>query len=318
MWWVDFLIIGLIILAAARGFMRGFLVELADLVALLLGVLAAAILYRPLAGFIDAHFRIIPPSARLLAFVVIWFAIQLIYFLTLKRQVLRLPERLHRAPVNAYGGLVLNATKAVIWMALGLMLFAALPLSAGQKEWLTGAALPRHLLAAASGWQGQFNQLIGANLDETLNFLSIRTKGEETIQLGFMTTRVKVDARAEQKMLDLVNYERTGRGLEALAMDPRLQDVARAHSRDMFARGYFSHITPEGKSPFDRMEAGGVYFFAAGENIALAPTVDIAHVGLMNSPGHRANILSTDYHKVGIGVIDGGPYGEMFTQDFTN
>ena len=54
------------------------------------------------------------------------------------------------------------------------------------------------------------------------------------------------------------------------------------------------------------------------ENLALAPNVDIAHKGLMNSPGHRANILSPSFGRVGIGVIDGGGYGKMFAQEFAD
>jgi uncharacterized protein YkwD len=94
--------------------------------------------------------------------------------------------------------------------------------------------------------------------------------------------------------------------------------VARAYSADMFARGYFSHLDPDGKSPFDRMRAGDVEFGTAGENLALAPTLKLAHQGLMNSPGHRANILKPEYRTVGIGIVDGGAYGLMVTQDFTD
>ncbi len=84
----------------------------------------------------------------------------------------------------------------------------------------------------------------------------------------------------------------------------------------MFARGYFSHTDPDGKSPFDRIAAAGITYKAAGENLAYAANVDLAHAGLMRSPGHRANILETDFGRVGIGVIDGGIYGRMFTQNF--
>jgi uncharacterized protein YkwD len=86
----------------------------------------------------------------------------------------------------------------------------------------------------------------------------------------------------------------------------------------MLARGYFSHYTPEGLSPFDRMTQAGIAYTSAGENLAFSPNVQLAMQGLMQSPGHRANILSKDYGKVGIGVIDGGIYGEMFVQEFTN
>jgi uncharacterized protein YkwD len=86
----------------------------------------------------------------------------------------------------------------------------------------------------------------------------------------------------------------------------------------MLQRGYFSHITPEGFSPFDRLKAGKVAFGSAGENLALAPTLALAHQGLMNSPPHRANILNPAYRTVGIGVLDAGPYGVMVTQNFTD
>jgi uncharacterized protein YkwD len=86
----------------------------------------------------------------------------------------------------------------------------------------------------------------------------------------------------------------------------------------MFARSYFSHISPEGLEPFDRMHQAKVRFFSAGENLALAQTLPSAHQGLMNSPGHRANILRPAYGRVGIGVLDGGRYGLMVTQNFRN
>ena len=66
------------------------------------------------------------------------------------------------------------------------------------------------------------------------------------------------------------------------------------------------------------MTEANIVFTYAGENLALAPSVDLAMKGLMQSPGHKANILSTNFHRVGVGVIDGGIYGEMFCQEFTD
>ena len=94
--------------------------------------------------------------------------------------------------------------------------------------------------------------------------------------------------------------------------------MGRKHSSDMFARGYFAHYTPEGESPFDRMNAAGVKYVSAGENLALAPTLMLAHNGLMNSPGHRANILRPQFGRVGIGIVDGGVRGLMISQEFKN
>jgi uncharacterized protein YkwD len=61
-----------------------------------------------------------------------------------------------------------------------------------------------------------------------------------------------------------------------------------------------------------------VRFLIAGENLALAPSVPLAHAGLMNSPGHRANILRRQFGRVGIGIMDGGAHGLIVTQKFRN
>ena len=96
-----------------------------------------------------------------------------------------------------------------------------------------------------------------------------------------------------------------------------LVKVARLKAQDMINKGYFSHTSPTYGSPFDMMKKYGVQYRYAGENLAGAPTVQSAHNNLMNSSGHRANILNASYTKVGIGVVSGGPYGKMFVQMFT-
>ncbi|WP_371367233.1 hypothetical protein SRRS_12730 [Sporomusa rhizae] len=120
----------------------------------------------------------------------------------------------------------------------------------------------------------------------------------------------------EQQMVNLVNKERTSIGLNALTVDMRLVKIARMKSLDMINNNYFGHQSPVYGSPFDLMKAQGVTYKTAGENIAGNSSVEAAHTGLMNSPGHRANILNTQYTKIGIGIIKGGPYGYMFTQEF--
>ncbi|MDI6892141.1 MAG: CAP domain-containing protein [Actinomycetota bacterium] len=121
----------------------------------------------------------------------------------------------------------------------------------------------------------------------------------------------------EAKMLVLLNRERTSRGLPALEVDPRLTEVARDHSREMIALDYFSHTSPVHGVLSERLEKAGLRKWeTAGENLAGAPDCEEARSALLQSPEHRANILDPSYTHVGIGVVDGGPYGKMFTQDF--
>ncbi|NPV71523.1 MAG: sporulation protein [Firmicutes bacterium] len=120
----------------------------------------------------------------------------------------------------------------------------------------------------------------------------------------------------EKQMYDLVNKERVAAGLKPLEIDMRLVELARLKSQDMSDKGYFDHLSPTYGSPFDMMKKAGITYRAAGENLAGAPTVEMAHNGLMNSPGHRANILNTMFTHIGIGVAKSSRYGLLFTQMF--
>ncbi|MEL7563570.1 MAG: CAP domain-containing protein [Dehalobacterium sp.] len=120
----------------------------------------------------------------------------------------------------------------------------------------------------------------------------------------------------EQKMVDLVNAERTAAGLPTLTVDMNLVKTARMKSQDMIDKNYFDHNSPTYGSPFDLMKSQGISYRTAGENLAGNQTVEAAHKALMNSSGHRANILNKNFTKIGIGIINGGSYGKMFTQHF--
>ena len=120
----------------------------------------------------------------------------------------------------------------------------------------------------------------------------------------------------EQHMFNLVNQERVRHGLKPLKVDMDVVRVARLKSQDMVDLNYFSHQSPTYGSPFDMMRNAGISYVRAGENLAGSATVERAHTSLMNSPGHRANILNPHYTHVGIGVVDGSRYGKIFTQMF--
>ena len=143
--------------------------------------------------------------------------------------------------------------------------------------------------------------------------------GQTSSQTGALpSSQPAVSLNADEKaMLDLVNSERVKAGLAPLIADAQLVRLARLKAADMIQNNYFSHNSPTYGSPFDMMKAAGVSYRYAGENLAGAPTVEMAHNSLMNSPGHRANILNANFTKIGIGVVSGGPYGKMFVQMFT-
>ena len=128
----------------------------------------------------------------------------------------------------------------------------------------------------------------------------------------------EVNKSFELQVLDLVNEERTARGLSPLTYSEELAKVAASHSADMANRNYFSHNSPEGVTPFNRIKNAGISYKSAGENIAAGQDTPEAVVDAwMNSDGHRANILNKNFTKMGVGCVYGGSYGIYWTQLFT-
>ncbi|MBL0218731.1 MAG: hypothetical protein IPQ07_33255 [Myxococcales bacterium] len=126
---------------------------------------------------------------------------------------------------------------------------------------------------------------------------------------------------AERRLLALVNRDRQAAGLAALIWDDRVAAVARGHSEEMRRTKNVAHISPTTGSAADRVRAAKLKTAVVLENVARAYGVGEAHQGLMNSPGHRANITSRAATHLGIGVVFGDDVSgrrEIFiTQVFT-
>jgi len=123
----------------------------------------------------------------------------------------------------------------------------------------------------------------------------------------------------EQKVVELVNIERQKAGLPALKMDSAISNVARAKSKDMAVNNYFAHQSPTYGSAGDMLRQFGISWRAWGENIAAGQGTPEAVVNAwMNSSGHRANILSSNFSKIGVGYVTSSSGRPYWTQIFTD
>ncbi|MFC4809122.1 CAP domain-containing protein [Paenibacillus sp. GCM10023250] len=126
-----------------------------------------------------------------------------------------------------------------------------------------------------------------------------------------------VDSSIASQILQKVNAERSKAGVQPLSLSAELNKVAQAKSADMRDKGYFDHQSPTYGSPFDMMKSFGVSYSYAGENIAAGQQdVQAVMTAWMNSPGHRQNILSPNYTKLGVGYAKGGSMNPYWTQEF--
>jgi uncharacterized protein YkwD len=111
------------------------------------------------------------------------------------------------------------------------------------------------------------------------------------------------ESAAVERLLDLVNASRERAGLAPLVPHDGLAEVARAHGEDMRANGFVGHTSPTTGGAPERVARAGIRTHAVLENIGQGYSPEEVHEGLMQSPGHRANILHRDATHVGIGVV---------------
>ncbi len=107
-------------------------------------------------------------------------------------------------------------------------------------------------------------------------------------------------------IIALTNESRGGFNLPALRENSVLDKAAQDKANDMLVRGYFSHNTPDGKTPWSFIQAAGYSYLSAGENLAVNFTeAENVEAAWMNSPGHKANILNKTFSEIGIGIAQG-------------
>ena len=314
----DVLLALVVALGVWQGWQRGLLLGLLDLVRWVGGLLFAMRFYQPVARWLGPRVDWDQAWDEPAAFLLTAIAAGLVIQLTGQALLGGVSEETHRGKLNRALGTLPGLAGGLVSAAILASLVFAAPLPESLRESARASVFANQLTAYTERVEDQLAPVFNEAIQRTLNRLTIRPESNERVELGYTVESVRPRPDLEAQMLELVNEERRAAGLKPLAPDPEMTEVARAHSTDMFARGYFAHVSPDGLNPFDRMTRAGVTFRAAGENLALAPTVKIAHTGLMNSPGHRANILQPSFGRLGIGIMDGGYRGIMVSQEFRN
>jgi uncharacterized protein YkwD len=316
--YIDLIIVLVLIYFASSAFRYGFLLILADFASFLLSLLASLRVYQYLSVFFKDNFNLAKGLSDALGFLIAAILIETILGQLFYWVISKLPKKIRTSKINKYLGIVPALGEGIVFVAFILTLIISLPVRPNIKRDVTNSKIGSFLVAKTSGAEQSINKVFGGIINDSLTYFTVKEGSRESVKLDSEVGTLTIDEAAETQMLGLVNEERRKRDLPALTWAPNVVPVARAHAKDMWERHYFSHYSPEGKDVGDRLNAAKISYSIAGENLALAPTLQTAHTGLMNSEGHRENILEARFTKVGIGVIDNGIYGKMFVQVFTD
>lgn len=317
--WIDAAIVLLIAAAMWGGYRSGFIATTYGLATWIVSF-AAAVLFQGQAASLVERLGVHPATARPIGFIVVLVLVESLFSIAGYLALTPVVRAVHRVRaverLDRLAGIVPATARALFVIAIVLAALVVSPVSSDVKATVESSRIARALIDQISGLQPTLAKLSG-QAGETVPLFVTRLGEDQSESLDLPDgLQLTADAVAERQMLDLVNEERTAAGLRPLAWDDRLLPVARQHSEEMFRLKYFSHQSPVSGSPFDRLRAAGITYTRAGENLAYAQSVSVAHRGLMQSPGHRENILRPEFTHIAVGVISAGPYGRMFTQVF--
>ena len=320
---IDALLVGLLLFLAVRGWYRGLVREALDLAGLVAGTMLAFRFGPLLGGVIASMAGISTDTGRLVGGLVLLVATGVAAAFLAGA----LEGRVRRPGVNLIdraGGAALASAWGGFLMVVLLSLLLALPLPAAVGRQLDSSAITRALTAPGGAPQAAFRALSGdraiqalLQLREAVGERRVIVEGDEAVTLPAADPGdLHPDSAAATAVFDRLNRARIDAGADPLAWSPALSQVAEGHALEMYLEGYFSHRSPVTGTVADRLDAGGITYSVAGENLALAATTTQVHDGLMGSPGHRENILRPEFRRVGVAVVE-GPLGLMTVQVFT-
>jgi uncharacterized protein YkwD/uncharacterized membrane protein required for colicin V production len=316
---IDAAIVLLLLAAIWAGYRSGFIATAYGLATWIVSF-AAAVLFQAQAARLVANFGVSAVTAQPIGFIVVLVLVEALFSIAGHLALTPIVRAVHRVPAleraDRIAGIFPASARALFVMAIVLAAFVVSPVSSDLKASVESSRIARALIDQISAFQPTLAKLSG-QLGETVPLFVTKLGEDQREELDLPSNlQLSADPVAERQMFDLVNDERAAVGLTRLQWDDRLLPVARQHSEEMFKLKYFAHQSPVSGSPFDRLKAAGITYTRAGENLAYAQSVSVAHRGLMQSQGHRENILRPEFTHIAIGVVSAGPYGRMFTQMF--
>jgi uncharacterized protein YkwD len=315
---VDFVLGAIVVLAMFGGYARGFIVGTIELASWLVSLVAAFFLYEYVGLLLDQVFPWLGVWSFPLSFFLVIIFIRMIVGFIIGKMMEETPAHVHHSTFNKLLGAIPGFVNGVIYITIISALLLSLPVSEKISAEARESRLAGKLALQVEWLDEKLSPVFDEAINKTINRLTVEPGSTGSYNLGFTVHNAKVREDLEASMLKLVNEERAKVGLQALQPDAEMTAVARAHSQDMLAQGYFAHISKSNLTPAQRARQAGVKYLVMGENLAYGPTLQICHNGLMNSPGHKANILHKAYGRLGIGVLDAGRHGLMITQNFRN
>lgn len=314
---LDFLLGILIAGMLVRGWLRGLVREVLDLVGLVLGLWVAFKLSAPFGEFLTGRFGVSPEVAAVAGGFTLFllFGVALSIGARMLSGVMKLPGL---NLVNRIGGAVVAFLWAVLLILVLVNVARALPIPDSWDQAIDDSTVVEAIAGPGALPQTMFEALGSGHALASLPAIQAAIGTNRAVPEGNQVViipeaapdevrQVRSDAEA---VLAWANEYRAGFGLGALAASDAYVDVAEARGIAMYTAGRISRDTPRGGSVLDDLHAAGLRPALAGENLALASSARAGFDGMLGSPSAQAQLGTSAYDRVGISVVD-GPTGRL-------
>ncbi|HEY6627688.1 MAG TPA: CvpA family protein [Acidimicrobiia bacterium] len=314
---LDF-VLGLVLAGLLiRGWTRGFVREVLDLVGLILGVWIAFRLSAPLGEFLSDRFGVSPEVAAIGAGIVLFvlFGVAMGVAARYLSKVMNLPGL---TMINRVGGAAVALGWGIVILLVVLNLALVLPLPPSWDQAIEESTVAQAIAGPEALPQQAFETVASSQVLSSLTALQsvlgasrAVPEGNEIIIIpGALEDEIRQVRDEVADLMVRINEYRAGQGLNALTTSAVFTDVAETRAAGMYTTGRISRDTPAGGSVLDDLVAAGVRPTLAGENLALASSSRAAFDGMLDSPTALAQLNEPGYDRAGVAVVE-GPTGRL-------
>lgn len=318
MLWVDWVILAVCVYFMLSGWHNGFIALFSSFIAYMGAVWVSTKYSVAASAFMTQKFGIPSVWANIIGIFIIFMLIHLCVSWILSHLLTKLAAKFMKSKLDNVLGVFIGLINGMILTSVILILVMLFPFRGSVKADIKNSFFGSRLVSVLELYAAPIKTIMDDIASETMKFFTINPGSKDAIAFTFKVSDadIKDDPNAERAMLDLVNAERIKKGVVPLSADETLKQIARTRSREMLLRGYFSHFNPDGTDVSAYLDKYRVDYTAVGENLAFAPTTEVALAGLLKSQSHLRNIMDPSFSHIGVGVIDAGLYGKLFTQVF--
>ncbi len=296
--WIDLVIILFIIFYFWEGSLRGFINLFFEFLGFLIAFIFGLASYATISGFLISNFSLPHGLSNSLSFAGVMLSILPVCSYVFGKLEERIPNKALQHQVNKIFTAPPLLGNLLILFLTGTLLSTALPYKAEMKQAVTSSYFVGKAVVFLHDSEVYWHTIIQKPIVNTFNFLTVNPNLSEKVSLHFTQKDVETEPVLAQELGISINALRMQNNLPVLVYDPVLAELAVQQGKNVFG--------------------AGVMIPLASENVALAPTIQLAQHGFMDSPVHRDILLFSGYKKMGVGVVDGGIYGKIIVEAFAD